>query len=442
MYDFNKAQINSLNKLFEDFNSNNINYCILRNFENIPENIGNDIDFLVDEKQFKRIDLILDTVMNQFDFTLLITKNRFGYVGKYYIHTKTNNILLLDFFTKSSKKWLEYADVAYILKHKVQFKNFYVPRQGSILYTVLLKDLLTYSQLRNKNNDLLTHMGDEVKKEFIETGSKYFDKKILLNLFDSLKNDKVLYSKQYLFNNLKTYNNITNTIKYTYYRTKEVIQNLLFNKMYFISIIGPDGVGKSTVTSNLKNGLRDKGLFKDTLDIHHRFEFIPNISAIFTKKPKEDDIHSNSEIESSVVTNPTKKHSWFRTLIYVIYYSIDFILGYIYILKYKATGGIIIADRYYYDFYIQKHYDNLPDFIKRFFYALIPQPNIIFFLSADANTIYKRKYELTLEETIDQNERCKNIIQYHNGILIDANNDAQTVNNHIKDAIYKRMLHE
>ena len=441
MNDFNKDQINGLNKLFEDFNSDKINYCILRNFENIPEDIGNDIDFLVDEEQLERITSMTDIILNQFNFILLSTKSRFGYFGTYYIHKTTNSILLLDFFTKSSKKWLEYADVEYILKSKIKYRNFYVPKQGSILYTILLKDLLTYGKLRSKNNDLLENMDNEVKKEFIETGSKYLDRKILENLFTLLKDAKNLPSKKYLFDNLKTYNNISQMTKYTYYRIKEIVQNSLFNKMYFISIIGPDGVGKSTVTSNLKNDLKDKGLFKDILDIHHRFEFIPNISEIFTRRPKEGDTTKSSTRESSVVTNPTKKHSWLRTLIYVIYYSVDFMLGYVYILKYKATGGMIIADRYYYDFYIQKHYDNLPDFVKRFFYALIPQPNIIFFLSANAETIYKRKYELTLEETIDQNRRCESIIHYHDGISINANNDAQTVNNDMKNEIYKRMLH-
>lgn len=439
MNDFNKVQVETLNILFNRLKIKDISYCILRNFERIPEDIGNDIDFLVNEIDIDSMSRIINDTMKEKNFKLLSKKSRFGYTGLYFLHINTNNIILLDLFSKSSKKWFNYADVDYILKTKIEYKNFYVPTQGSILYTVLLKDLLTYGKLRSKNNDLLDKLDEAVKKEFIETGSKYFTNEILEKLFDMLKKNKKEYKKEYLFANLKTYNNIKNMAKYTYYRVKEIIENLLFNKMYFIAIIGPDGVGKSTVTTNLKNDLKDKGLFKDSLDIHHRFEFIPNISEIFKKKNPSEETEKNNNF---VVINPTSTHTWYRTLIYVIYYSIDFILGYIHILKFKSKGGIVIADRYYYDFYIQKHYDKLPNIIKRIFYALIPHPNIILFLSADAEVIYKRKYELTLEETINQNNRCENIVNYHNGIVIDADNDAQNVNNQIKNVIYKRMIDE
>ena len=103
---------------------------------------------------------------------------------------------------------------------------------------------------------------------------------------------------------------------------------------------------------------------------------------------------------------------------------------------------MIIADRYYYDFYLQKHYDKLPSYIKRFFYLFIPKPNLVFFLSANAEDIYKRKYELTLEETQEQNKRCLEIIKKFEGNVIDANKDALEVNEQIKDIIYKRMINE
>jgi len=435
MDEFKEIQVNSLNELFQHLHKSNINYCILRNYENIPENIGNDIDFLVDEKNLEEMEKIIFFVMKQYGLKLLNKKQRYGYKGLYFIETKTQNIILLDLFTKLSKKWISYADVNYILQNKIEYKNFYVPKKSSILYTVLLKDLLTYDKLRNKNNDLLLDLDEEVKLDFIQTGLKYFDAEILENLFDDLKVNKIRYSKKYLFSKLKTDNNIKNFLEYTSYRIKEILQNLFFNKMYFISIIGPDGVGKSTVTSNLKRDLQDKGLFKKILDIHHRFEFIPNISQIFKRKEIDNKVE-----EKNIVTNPQSRHTWYRTLIYVCYYSIDFILGYFKVLKYKAQGGMVIADRYYYDFYIQKHYDNLPYRVKNFFYYLIPHPNVLIFLSADPEKVYKRKHELTLEETKEQNSRCMRIIKEHNGFIVDADQDAENVNNQIKSIIYKRML--
>ena len=37
-----------LNKLFDSFNEENLKYCILRNYEKLPYNIGNDLDLLLE----------------------------------------------------------------------------------------------------------------------------------------------------------------------------------------------------------------------------------------------------------------------------------------------------------------------------------------------------------------------------------------------------------
>lgn len=428
-------QVSALNELFDTLNSEKINYCILRNFEELPEETGNDIDFLIDESQVDIVQVLLDRIMSKYGFKLIKKITRFGHSGVFYCHLETGSILLFDLFTKSSKKWFEYADVQYILGTKIKYKNFYVPLQGSILYTVLLKDLLTYNKLREKNNSLLKNLTENIKREFIDTGKKYFDQTLLEDLFTRLKSSQELPTKDYLFKSLKNKNLLVNPFIYTYYRVKEMLWNLLFNKLYFIAIIGPDGVGKSTVTSNLEKDLKEKGLFKNILDIHHRFEFIPNMSAI-THKSSEERVE---EDKKSNVTNPSNIHSWYRTLVYHTYYTVDYILGYFYVLKYKAQGDLIVADRYFYDFFIQKHYDGLPRWVKKLFYILIPQPNILFFLSADAGIIYKRKFELTFEETINQNKRCEKIINETDGYIIDANQTSDQVNQQIKHIVFQRM---
>lgn len=441
MNEFTQIQISVLNELFENFNINKIDYCILRNYEKIPEDIGNDIDFLISKKNCKNAKIIILNTFKKYDFILIKYKQRFGHIGLIFIHKDLKEILCIDLLTNSSKQWYQYADVEYILKNKLKYKNFYVPTKGSELYTVVLKDLLTYNLFREKNHDLLKSLNSTIKKDFIDTGLKYLDITILENIYSSLENLKSIPPKKEIFNNLKQNSNFSDLIKYTYYRAKEIFINLIFNKLYFISIIGPDGVGKSTVTSNLKKDLSAKNLFKNILDIHHRFEYLPNISILLKRNKKviEKKVEENNEIQR---TNPNSKHSAIRTLIYVIYYSIDFILGYFKVLKYKANGDLIIADRYYYDFYLQKHYDRLPSYIKRFFYLFIPKPNLIFFLSANAEDIYKRKYELTLEETQEQNKRCLEIIKKFEGNVIDANKDALEVNEQIKNIIYKRMINE
>lgn len=58
MYKNNQAPA-FLSLLFEQLNKNQIVYCILRNYEGLPEIVGNDLDIWVAEGQQKQFQMIV-----------------------------------------------------------------------------------------------------------------------------------------------------------------------------------------------------------------------------------------------------------------------------------------------------------------------------------------------------------------------------------------------
>ena len=165
----------------------------------------------------------------------------------------------------------------------------------------------------------------------------------------------------------------------------------------FISVLGPDGVGKSTFIDLLEKKLN----FYYVADgdkckiIHHRPGRLPNLGALGEKAKlmKEDTDFTNPHR-----SNPANMLS---SLVRMTYYWLDYLLFVPLIVRRNAKwDSITIFDRYIYDFLVDPHRSriNLPYWIRKCFSALVPQPRLVFVLYTDAETIYARKPELEKEE--------------------------------------------
>ena len=131
--------------------------------------------------------------------------------------------IIFDLLSRNLKIWYEYADSEYILSNLIPYKNFYIPPQGSILYTVLFKDLLTYGYVRSKNNSLLENINENDKESFILTGKNFFSLNLLQEVFEGLKKNKIKTSKKKLFFELQFKIKLKNVYRYMYFRVKEII---------------------------------------------------------------------------------------------------------------------------------------------------------------------------------------------------------------------------
>jgi thymidylate kinase len=167
----------------------------------------------------------------------------------------------------------------------------------------------------------------------------------------------------------------------------------------FLAVVGPDGVGKSTFIEYLASGLAELQV-KDPDAIlvqHFRPHILPNLNELLTGKPE-----MISEFNNPHSAAPA---SFPSSLVRVTYYWIDYVLGYW--LKLRARfirRRTIIFDRYFYDIIVDplRSRLSLPGWVSRFYLAMTPKPDLIFFLDADADVIYARKQELPPEEIARQ----------------------------------------
>lgn len=192
---------------------------------------------------------------------------------------------------------------------------------------------------------------------------------------------------------------------------------------------GTDGSGKTTIIDNLPRFLGEHFSSEEIVYYHWRPGFI--------KSPNKE----SNENTGKVCTNPHGKKSYSKivSLGKFLYFNLDYILGYWCVIRWKiAKGHLVVFDRYYYDYYLDKlrYRLNISDTVLDLFKALIPKPDITFLLIGDPNTLYKRKREISVNEIKEQIERIlKNESKFNNSVVIDVNKSANDVINDVSKKI-------
>ena len=200
-------------------------------------------------------------------------------------------------------------------------------------------------------------------------------------------------------------------------------------KGLFLVIIGPDGSGKTTVAEAIIS-FWEETFHKVPFYIHGDFSVLPRLkilrillAKISGRKLPPDTDYTKKHSGAKIVP-----HSLYKSLLYLSYYFWDYILGHFKILIAKGSNRLVIADRYFYDYFFLRGNMKLPHWLLRLLSCFIPKPDLTVFLDADAEIIYARKNELTIDEIERQQAILGKIKWLPNFIIIDTHNGiSQTV---------------
>ncbi len=196
----------------------------------------------------------------------------------------------------------------------------------------------------------------------------------------------------------------------------------MINSSLIISILGPDGCGKSTIIDAVKE-----------LDLPFRridyFHLKPTLM-----RPKGD---------GKPVENPHSKPaykgflSYFKLFHFMAEYWSGFLIE-IFPLKFK--NSLVIFDRYYDDIYIDPkrfRYGGSKSFAK-LMKLFIPKPHITFVLTATPEVIFARKQEVSFKELTRQIGEYQNI-RGTNIVHIDVNDSIENTSLQVKKSIFEKL---
>ncbi|WPY98255.1 hypothetical protein [Christiangramia sp. OXR-203] len=421
---------NFLQESFEELNQT-YNYCVLRNYEGLPEFAGNDVDILIEPQNLKQIEEVFKAKAKLNNLHFLKSVSRFGYKGLYFFDLNVSEVILIDLFSSLQKRWRKYIDSSLVLENRMKFNGFYVIDPLHEIFSIALKEILTYGYIRDKYKGRFQEIDidfEKIRHLAIKILSDAEVQILIEYLIDFQKDN----SPDSINLSLKGKESFLNVFQYSCNFVKGKIINLLgVNPV--VCLIGPDGVGKSTMSNALSNTVTGANLFSKSTVYHHRYEILPALNSI---------LNINNENENKVIDESKtigKAHPVWKNLIYLTYYSLDFFLGWVIVIKAKLRNEFIIFDRYYYDFFIQNHYSSLPNWIYKFFYWFLPKPNVGIFLYANPYQVVERKKELTIEEHLIQNEKCFYVMKnvFTKPIFLNCNGGLSVSKKKIKETITK-----
>ncbi|MBN1545805.1 MAG: glycosyltransferase [Syntrophaceae bacterium] len=167
----------------------------------------------------------------------------------------------------------------------------------------------------------------------------------------------------------------------------------------FVVVVGPDGSGKSGLAEACCRELR-RG-FRRVWRFHWRPGLLPKLrkgggEPVWNAPPK------------------TATYSGTISLARYLYYLIDFLLGYWFVIyPKKARTTLIIGERWYYDIIAnpERYGFRLPQWLIRLGGCLVPSPDLTVLLAAQPEVIHARKPELTPDEIREQTSRLRNVIE-------------------------------
>lgn len=397
-------------------------YAVLRNYDGLPNRWGNDIDLLVDTGSKEEVLSIVEAQALRHEMQLIKRKKRLDYVGMYFMCLNSGEVILIDVFTKLRKGWKEYFCAKSALASRKLHNNIYVVDEASELAVVVLKESLTYSRVREKYRTRVGELLQVVELDDLSKRLTYISLEHRRLVATELRSGGIFQSLNVRVVSMRLFD----LVLYVLARLSDATR-CAFSPIGFMALIGPDGVGKSTMSGFLQQELGKNRLFREVVVYHHRFEIIPALGDILRRK-KPSSGQSSAGFGANVGS-----HSWLRTLAYMLYYGIDYSLGRLVLLWHKSHDRFVIFDRYAYDFFIQDSYSSVPWYWKRQYMKLLPKPFSTVFLYANPHVVVARKNEQTLESHIEQNTMCFRLLrEARRPVFLNCNDQISTVQKSLK----------
>lgn len=378
---------------FFDYLNKNGEYAVLRNFEGLPaHNNSRDIDIIIEPTTYKGLKGKLIALIEQEGWKIITYLNSdrlITWVCACVDNESHTEIVQFDFFFHTSLFGVTFLEAKDFLKTR-QFNGaiYYVNKEYEFLDKYMYDRAIgvAYPEKYKRTREAVEN-SNEVKNVLKKT----FDSNSI-NECDKTSGKKLLLKawKQNLLSN--PFRTVGRMLKFEYYHIRNYVRS---NTGFSVGFTGPDGSGKTTVIDLLLERLSP--VFRTA---HKYYHFRP---ALFGNL---GEVAHSAGLKKEVDRDYSKPHrggktGTFSSLARLLYYSLDYVVGYF--VKVKTVTRItriVIFDRYYTDIICDSRRSRIYlnyKFLYNFGKLFIPSLDYNILLTADTDTILARKKELDEE---------------------------------------------
>jgi thymidylate kinase len=392
----------------EELECTDIQYCVIGNYEKLPYETENDVDFWVDDLDLSLTLLLksakpLGLKLYMHNKTANGTNNYF-----YRVHGEKVDVVKIDLMSETAyKSIIPLVSSDTIKDNREIYRGFYVANAFVEGVMHLLYPLVSFSIVKQKYREKLTLLSADAQFSSLlgEVLGNELGGDIQAMLEDESWDEIEKTSpkvKQYFIVATLTKLTLKRVLIFAkFFRT--ILARVFKKNGITIAFTGIDGAGKSSIKQHIIDN-SDKYFSKGRVaEFYWRPFLLPRLASAFG-------VAGQREAYDDTGRRLVKQDQLFlsvRHFFKYAYYVADFILGQSKYFICVHTGGVAVFDRYHFDniVYPERFGFSMNKSIMRFFDRwVVPQPDILFYFTAKTESLYDRKRELGIDEINSQKE--------------------------------------
>lgn len=430
----NDHTLSFLRTFFAALRKANISHCILRNAAEVLAGDAHDIDMAIDADKLHEADGIMRTTAKELGWKLHLNTgspdDKFNIKTYNYYHEYQENKLIevvhFDFFTTFNWRGRILLSNQRILEN-IQVQEW-INTASPVVEAVqnLFTRLLFNGYIKKKYQATIAATFNGESAQVLRLMLQFLEPTLaesILHLAQHQQWDTITALRPDIVNNIQSKSPYHRLSYLTY-----ILSKMARRKGLCVAFLGTDGSGKSTIIHGLPSIIGNT-FSGSTLDYYH---WRPGLI-----KP-EQRLSDEGIVVSCVQPHTLPPYGTFISVLKMLFYTVDYILGYWCKVWWQtAKGHLVVFDRYYYDFYLDKirYRLHVSDSFVRLLQYFIPKPDITFLLVGNARQIYERKKEMPLDEVQKQIDTLRRIApQCSNAVEVN-------VERSIPDVLYEVSSH-
>ena len=411
--------------------------CVyLRNHENLPDDVGNDVDLLLQRGLTSKALAIITAEATKHDWKVLRTV-QFSPLSVFLATDDGEAFMHIDLFDRLEWHCVEYASARKVLESRQWNGRVHIPKPADELYLNISTRLIYQGKVREKHRlqaqgYVEKGMQSAIRESFSHhLGPKYgtsFAEAVIKGEWDQLEASAASMRKTAIMRYalLKPLAAVMGLWRYS----KRALERLMRPPGPFVVFEGADGVGKSTLIEGILPLFKEVTGRSDTL--------------LFHWKPNKASLRIAGQ-SAGAPSDPRGKspRSAALSLLFLAYHWLGFWLGYLrHVRPARIKNRAVIGDRYSYEFFLDpsRLRIKLPAWITRLAAYSVPQPDMIIGLVADPEIIRARKpelesveilqYQAILQSMTENSSRCS---------IIRAHGNADEVRKNTQNCILEKL---
>jgi len=397
-----------LRGLFGTLDQAGVKWVVLRNHEDLPDHVGHDVDIVVHPRDRARIDDLVRAVVRDLGLFLLRVERRVEYDAFDVVASDLGGRLFLhvDLHTAAQYRGRVFVDADDLLAHRRRIDGWlWALSPGMEAYALLLHAGVHKGELKPKYASRIIALEGREPGELLRIASGRLGRRLGHALATVRTEPQLLAIRDDLARAVdrRYRGNLWRRPSSSVRRKIRNSRLRLRPEGLLVVFLGPDGSGKSSTTDLLVDMLANR---PDALPVHRVYLGSGAMLLPTRKFMKWLRARQRGQVKKPKQVRDVRP----RPLRGGLHVMADEIVRYwLHVRPRLWPHSIVLADRYAYDVFKVNNETVQRPWFRRLATAIIPTPDVTFFLEGDPAVIAERKQELTVAETTRQQREYRKL---------------------------------